>query len=365
MIDVDEVKQKYTRRLYDEPKCKTCEYREERHGHMCDVCPAYQGTLKLYNTKGYDGLRYVGLPLGDKNYIERNTGVVYSDYEVVDRRKRVPFDYRVKFTLQLREHQEKLLADFMKKKYGLIEAPPRTGKTALMVAIGVKLGYKMLVLADQTEFLDQFIWHLEGNEDEGIPKCTNLPELERKHKKKLYGYPKTDEDFENFQFFVSTYQQYASEKSGKDRFRRIARCVGTIAVDEVHSAAAPVFSGVVSKFYSRYRFGVTGTVERKDCFIAGSQVQTPEGQRNIEDLKVGDSVLSFNHESDMVEIKRIIETHRRAPAKTNAPLVRIKHQRGVLVCTADEEFFCSNRNAYVKAIDLTEADEFCIPQDTI
>lgn len=264
LIDVEEVKQKYTRRMYEEPKCRTCEYKEERHGPMCDACPAYKGTLKLYNTKGYDGLRYVGLPIGDKNYIERNTGVVYSDYEIVDKRKKVPFDYQIKFILKLREHQEKLLADFMKKKYGLIEAPPRTGKTALMVAIGVALGYKMLVLADQTEFLDQFIWHLEGNEDEGIPKCTNLPELERKHKKKLYGYPKTDEDFENFQFFVSTYQQYASEERGKDRFRQIARLVGTIAVDEVHSAAAPVFSGVVSRFYSRYRFGVTGTVERKD-----------------------------------------------------------------------------------------------------
>lgn len=136
--------------------------------------------------------------------------------------------------------------------------------TACMLYINIKLGQKCLLLADQVEFLDQYLDHIYGNKKEGIPCCTNIPELEKKYGKKLAGIPKTDEDFENFQFFVMTYQQFLSETKGKDRLRRISKYIGTLCVDEVHSASADCFSLVVGKFKTYYRYGVTGTVERKD-----------------------------------------------------------------------------------------------------
>lgn len=264
VLDMETVRAAYTKRMYKDNACRQCEYRQDRHGHMCDPCQHYKGMIKLYSHKTIRGREYIGLPVGDKKRIEYHCGLSFDDYTIRDKRFFAPFDHKVKFDLTLRDYQEKLRVDFMKHKYGLIEAPPRTGKTALALAIGVELGQKMLLLADQTEFLDQFLWHIEGNEEEGIPKCTNLPELELKHKKKLYGYAKTDEDFENFQIFVSTYQQFASEQRGRDRFRKISKVIGTLMVDEVHSAAANVFSTVVNRFYTRYRFGVTGTVKRKD-----------------------------------------------------------------------------------------------------
>jgi superfamily II DNA or RNA helicase len=260
----EDLQDAYTKRFFDDKACKACDYLKDRFCDMCEVCPAYKGTVKLYSHKNVRGINYIGLPIGDKRNIEKYAGIVFEDFKIVDRRKVVPFDYKIKFLIKLRPHQQKLVDTFFKKKYGLIEAPPRFGKTVCMLDISIKLGNKTLVLASQHEFLQQYIYHIEGNEKKGIPKCTNLPELQLKYKKKLYGFPKTDADFENFQIFTMTYHQFMDEVSGKNRFKKIEHKIGLVEIDEAHKAAAAEFSKVVSMFPARYRLGVTGTVDRKD-----------------------------------------------------------------------------------------------------
>lgn len=262
--DKNDLKQSYTKRFFDEKACRVCEYKEQRFCDMCEVCPSYKGTVRLFSLKEIKGDHYIGLPIGDKSNIERYAGIIFDDFRIKDLRRKAPFDFPIKFLLTLRPHQQKLVDKFFTKKYGLLEAPPRFGKTVCMLNIAVRLGQKTLVLASQHEFLQQYIYHIEGNEEKGIPKCTDLPELELKKKKKLYGFPKKDEDFKNFQIFTMTYHQFMDEVSGKNRFKKIAPFVGLVEVDEVHKASAPEFSKVVSMFPARYRMGVTGTVERKD-----------------------------------------------------------------------------------------------------
>lgn len=264
VLDMETVKKEYSKRMYDHAVCKKCDYREERHSYICDTCEAYQGQVKLYNTKEIDDRTYVGVPTGDKRLIPKKLGIDWSDFKVRDLRSRFPFDHKVKLTIDLRKNQEEAVSDYLKHGYGILEAPPRTGKTLMALAIGVRLGYKFVVLANQHEFLTQFMDHIHGNEKEGIPKCTNLPELEEKTGKKLYGIPKTDEDFKNFQIFVMTYQQYLSEKSGKDRMRKIIKKVGSLVVDEVHKAGASGYAKVIQKFPVAHRVGVTATLDRKD-----------------------------------------------------------------------------------------------------
>lgn len=262
--DLDEVKRVYTRHMFKEASCAPCEYKLERPCSVCEGCPNYQGVIKLWKPVNLRGIPHIGLPIGDKRKIERRTGIDYDDYRILDRRVVSPFAYNIKFTVELRPHQKKLADDFLRKKYGLLEAPPRTGKTVMLLYLGWKLGQRMLLLANQHEYLQQFLWHIEGNPDEGIPKCTNLPELSAKYGRKLYGFPKKPEDFENMQFMVMTYQQFISEINGNKRFAQLVEHIGTVAVDEVHKAGASTFAGVLNKFESRYRFGVTGTVKRKD-----------------------------------------------------------------------------------------------------
>lgn len=268
-VDATRLKKHYSKRLYVESACRPCENLPNRHNYLCDECPSYKGKLVLFSKRLIKGQEYIGLPIGDKRNIERKLGVSYDDYRIKDVRKQNEFDVKFKFLVDLRAHQIALADDFMEHQYGLIEAPPRTGKTLLALNLIWKLGQRALVLADQHEFLTQFADHIHGNVKEGIPKCTNLPELEKKLGRKLYGFPKTKEDFENFQIMLMTYQSLAEiERQGesKSKWRRdmVHANIGTVAVDEVHRASAFHFSKVISSIPARYRFGVTGTVDRKD-----------------------------------------------------------------------------------------------------
>lgn len=264
LLNTREVKDHYTTRMYEDKACIKCEHMPERHMYLCDTCENYKGTVKLYSMLQKNGVNYIGLPIGDKKNFKRVTGLDFSEMKIKDRRVRAPFTVKFKMLIDPRDYQAPVVAKFLTKKYGLIEAPPRTGKTFMMLYIAYKLGQRMVLLANQHEFLEQFLDHIRGNEAEGIPKCTNLPEREKKLGRKLFGFPKKDEDFENFQFFVMTYQQFLSEKKGKNRFKKIARNVGTMAVDEVHKGNSHEFATVISRFPSLYKFGVTATVERKD-----------------------------------------------------------------------------------------------------
>lgn len=264
LVSKESTMEAYTKRFYDEAACRKCEYKPDRHFDICDTCAAYKSRVLLYTFKEIKGKNYIGLPVGDKRKVEDIAGIAFSEFKIRDLRVSTPFDKPVKFTVSLRPHQEKLVSKYLKSSFGLIEAPPRFGKTVCMLYISIKLGVKTLVLASQHEFLQQYIYHIEGNDEKGIPKCTNLPELERKYKKKLYGFPKTDEDYKNFQIFTMTYHQFMEEGRGKNRFKKLWPQIGHVQVDEAHRCAAPVFSKVVGKFPSKFRMGVTGTVDRKD-----------------------------------------------------------------------------------------------------
>lgn len=264
-INKRKTKEQYTEKMYQEDKCRKCEYKAERFGPACEACAAYLGEILLYKMKTIDDVHYIGLPVGDKSKIESRLGIDYNDFKIVDKRSKVKFDYKIKLTIKPYDYQVALINEFKKKGYGLIEAPPRTGKTLITLALAIDYGFRFVLIADQIEFLDQFLWHIEGNEEEGIPKCTNLPELQKKAGKKLYGFPKTDEDFKTMQIMVMTYQSLNPDtKNGRARLKKLMKNVGGLGVDEVHSSAAPVFSSVINQTNTFIRFGVTGTVERKD-----------------------------------------------------------------------------------------------------
>ncbi len=64
--------------------------------------------------------------------------------------------------------------------------------------------------------------------------------------------------------------------------------------------------GIASFFMAGLVVGACSSRETT-CFVAGTQIATPDGPRSIESLAVGDAVWSFNHEESRI-VKRIVAT---------------------------------------------------------
>lgn len=350
-INQEEVTKRFVHKIYQENNCAKCPNLPFRHNFECDRCPAFS-SITTASTKLIKNREYIGLPIGCRDQIESWFKISYDDYRIVDLRVKKKFEYDIVLSddLKLRDYQIAPVDKFVSKKHGSIISPPRSGKTIMMLKCIMELGYRALVLAHQKDFLDQFLAQLETH--------TNLPELEKQHGKKLYGYPKKIEDFDTIQIGVCTYQQFSSKTNGDKRFKRAAKNFGCIFIDELHKVAANVFASIVNSFPTYIKGGVTATPKRKDCFTSDTPVVLDHAgtTKPISEVLVGETVLSKNQSTGMLEEQPVIATYTKY---SSTELLRITHEHGTFTCTPDHEIWSHTRQAYVKACELTEFDSLC------
>lgn len=256
-LDERRLEKHYLHQLYAEAGCRRCPLKPERHTVECDSCENYHGTVKTYNFKSRGGVDFYGIPLGDRANVEKKLRINFDNFEIVDKRTKLMFDYDIKLKgLTLYDYQEPATKAWSRRRYGFIIAPPRSGKTPTALYIAVRAGMRTMYLANQHEFLTQFIEHIE--------KYTNLPELEKKYGVKLYGFAKTLKDFDTLQIAVSTYHQFFDTDKGAERYARAKKNFGNCMVDEGDKAASNEFAKVLNNWPARYKTAFTGTFERKD-----------------------------------------------------------------------------------------------------
>ena len=253
------VQKHYFKSFFSDYGCKQCDYRPHRPVDQCKGCENFGGSYQLAETRVIGNIEYIGLPLGDRENIQEKMRIDFDDYKIVDKRTRAEFDYKIKIDLgEDRDwfpHQIKTVKRMSKAKYGLFILPPRSGKSLTALKLAIELGQKVLLTADQYDFLNQFIGDIE--------ESTNLPALQEKTGKKLYGFVKTKEDLKDIQIGIITYQSFLSKK-GRKLLKACNKTFGTILVDEVQSTGAPEFAWVMNNTKMRYRFGCSGTWTRKD-----------------------------------------------------------------------------------------------------
>lgn len=141
----------------------------------------------------------------------------------------------------------------LSKKRGILDSPPRSGKTVMAVAVIVEAAEKTLILGSQREWLLQFQETFLGSKEQKA--FTNaLPSQVR--------ICKTLEDFKTTDVCLSTFARFHS-KRGKVLLEQIKDLFGTVFIDEVQFTPALETSRVVAQLNAKRLYGLSGTVERK------------------------------------------------------------------------------------------------------
>jgi superfamily II DNA or RNA helicase len=172
-----------------------------------------------------------------------------------DQRVSVPFEQRLRFTGKLYDEQKELVRTWLGRGYGLIQAPPRSGKTVMMTALVCKLRQRTLMLAHLEDLCHQL--------EETIRKFTNVNELEQEWGEKLVGVLDEWDDFFPIAT-LTTYQCLAVSPRGRRVLRERRNDFGLVMADEVHRVKTEYYRGVIETTTAAYRCGVTATPVRKD-----------------------------------------------------------------------------------------------------
>lgn len=253
------VAENYVHSYYDDKMCSKCEYLEDRHCSICDGCEAFKERVVLYSKKKIGKHSYIGLPIGDKRNVQKDAGVAPIHLKepkmIRDKRPSPKMCKRIRFTGTLNDYQEEPVKQFIKAGYGILKAPPRTGKTVMATYVICKMGLKTLVLTNQNDLCKQFI--------KAFDDFTDHKDKAFVAKKQLVGIAKNLKEILDLDVCLTTYQTFLS-LLGKKKLKAIRRKFGVIIVDEIHRGAATEFRKVINALCARHKFGLTATVERKD-----------------------------------------------------------------------------------------------------
>jgi superfamily II DNA or RNA helicase len=191
---------------------------------------------------------------GDLDKMQR----VFSNFEIVDQRISIPMKASLKIRFNpgksWRSYQPDAVMAMTEKEHGILEAPPRSGKTLLIAAAICMNREKAIVFAHQTDLLLQLFDTFE--------EFTNLNEIKTSHCP-VVGFPESMEDFETLDVALCTKQTF-DNIINRSKARVVQKLFGAVYVDEAHYVGGEVYSQLINRFHSRIRQGVTATPRRKD-----------------------------------------------------------------------------------------------------
>lgn len=258
-----------THYFFEEKACEQCEFNQDRLesetrlSEACPNCAAFKGGVGLAKEVKIGKNKYISAPAGDKEGLKKVLG---SDLLIKAKSKKIPFSRPIRFTGELRDHQIPAVEAIRKKRFGVIKAPPRSGKTVLSTAAICKIGCKTIILAAQREWLDGFYETFCGSKTQKALTTA---------KKSQVGFAKTLAEFEKYDVCLVTYQTFNSAK-GKKLLRKIRDHFTCCFIDEVHMGAATNFAITISRLNVRYRIGLSGTPSRKDMrFVIAASLVGP------------------------------------------------------------------------------------------
>jgi superfamily II DNA or RNA helicase len=165
-------------------------------------------------------------------------------YDFKDERKKIE---TVKFTpsISLYNYQQAVVDSTDKKDFGVIVAPPGSGKTIIGLAIVARKQQPTLIIVHRKQILNQWIERIQSFL--GIPK----------HRIGIIEAGKCDLGEEITVAMIQSLQSTGLPDN-------IYKSFGIIIVDECHHIPAKTFSEVINKYHSYFLYGLTATPIRKN-----------------------------------------------------------------------------------------------------
>lgn len=163
------------------------------------------------------------------------------EFEFQDQRK-LKEEISYSFNATLRNHQEKVIETVSKKDFGVIVAPPSSGKTIMGLKIISDKKQPALIIVHRKQLLEQ--WQERVQAFLGIPK----------HEIGIIGQGKAK---------IGKQITIATIQSLPKQIEQIHNQFGTILVDECHHIPAETFRSTIEKLNTFYLYGLTATPFRK------------------------------------------------------------------------------------------------------
>lgn len=172
---------------------------------------------------------------------KNNIGFNFLDHR--GKRETVPFTC----SISSRKHQEQVIQVARKKEFGVIVAPPGSGKTVMAIKIIAEKQQPALIIVHRKQLLEQWVDRVEA-----------FMGISRKNIGKIgQGKGKVGK-----QVTVAMIQSLSKKMATKDA-ADLSSHFGILIVDECHHIPAKTFHETISKFNTYYQYGLTATPFRK------------------------------------------------------------------------------------------------------
>ncbi len=165
-------------------------------------------------------------------------------YHLEDRRRKESL-VSYQSIIKLYPQQEKALEPTLEKDFGVIVAPPGSGKTIMGLELIARKRQPAVIIVHRKQLFNQWIERIESFL--GIPE-KDIGKFSGRHKKKGKNITVA---------MIQTLKQNKINDEIKDSF-------GTIIVDECHHIPAKTFRETIIRFNSYYLYGLTATPMRKN-----------------------------------------------------------------------------------------------------
>lgn len=166
-------------------------------------------------------------------------------YEVIDeRQKREEIEFKSK--IKLYPYQQEALINASYNDFGVIVAPPGSGKTIIGLELVAQKKQPALILVHRKQLFDQWVERIQSFL--GIPKheIGQIYSVKKKIGEKIT---------------VAMMQSLVKMK--QEELEKLKEKFGIIIVDECHHIPAKTFRAVIANLNSYYLYGLTATPQRK------------------------------------------------------------------------------------------------------